>query len=190
MEILDNIDTRAVLCRTGIGYVATVRNEKYMKTVVGLLALAFATGCNQPHVQEKAQPTSSRPRLSVTEEFHLRGECAALAEKMSPVYGLVGIALTSEVLSHYNPETNRCYVEVTVTKNPSYNDPKVPLNCSSLALYDGQTREMLISAHQEGKKSVGTVWVGKRADDPSVTSDGASAEINRLMQGRDNTQEH
>ena len=161
-----------------------------MKTVVmSLLALVFMTGCNQPHVQQKAQPSSSRPRLSATEEFNLRGKCAALADEMAPGYGLVGVALTSEVLCHYNPETNRCYVQVTVTKNISHTDPSIPSNYLSIAVYDGQTREILISASQEGETSSGQIWTAQSSNDPFVTFDKASAEIDRLMHDRDNTQE-
>ncbi|MHB8652561.1 MAG: hypothetical protein ACYDA9_01650 [Terriglobia bacterium] len=158
-----------------------------MKTVVvGLLALVLSTGCNQPHVQQKAQPSSSRPRLSATEEFNLRGKCAALADEMAPGYGLVGAALNSEVLSHYNPETNRCYVQVTVTKNFSYTQPSIPSNYLGIAIYDGQTKEMLVYAYQVGDKSYGVIY---SASDSNVTYDKASAEIGRLMHDRDNTQE-
>jgi hypothetical protein len=162
-----------------------------MKTVVvGLLAIVFTTGCTQPQVQEKAQPSPSRPRLSTTEEFNLRGKCAVLADEMAPSYGLVGPALTSEVLSHYNPETNRCYVQVKATKNFLFTHPSTPENYLTIAVYDGQTKEMLVFADQEGDKSHGVIWTKQSFNDRYVTVDKASDEIDRLMHGGDNAQEH
>jgi hypothetical protein len=101
---------------------------------------------------------------------------------MAPVYGAVGVALTSDVLSHYNPDSNRCYVQFTVTKNFSCTYPKIPANYTTIAVYDGQTREMLVSAHREGEKSSGVIWTAQSFDDRYVTFDRASAEIDRLME--------
>ena len=108
---------------------------------------------------------------------------------MAPRYGLVGVALTSEVSSHYNPETNRCYVQVTATKNFSYAYPSTPANYLSVAVYDGQTKEMLVSAFQNGENSSGIIWIAQSFNDRYVTFEKASTEIERLMHGGDSAQE-
>lgn len=164
------------------------RGKVHEPVVVGLLALLFATGCNQPRVQGNTRPWS-RPSLPASEEFNLRGKCAALADDMAPTYGLVGVALTSQALSHYNPETNRCYVQIRVTKNFSYSYPSTPANYLSIAVYDGQTKELLVSASQKGDASSGINWTAQAFNDRYVTFDKASAEIDRLMQNRDSGQE-
>jgi hypothetical protein len=86
---------------------------------------------------------------SINGGFGLRTKCAEIGEKMAPVYGLVGVALTSEMVSHYSPETNRCYIEFTNTKNFSFTHPSVPDNYRTTAVYDGQTKELLVFADQE-----------------------------------------
>jgi hypothetical protein len=115
---------------------------------------------------------------SINGGFGLRTKCAEIGEKMAPVYGLVGVALTSEMVSHYSPETNRCYIEFTNTKNFSFTHPSVPDNYRTTAVYDGQTKELLVFADQEGNKSHGEIWT---ADEHYVTYEQAMAEIDRLM---------
>ncbi len=65
---------------------------------------------------------------------------------------LIGNALTQDVLTHYNPTSNRCYVKLSVyTANPF-----TPLKdrISDEYLYDGQTREFLVAAtFDHGEKS-------------------------------------
>jgi hypothetical protein len=152
-----------------------------------LLASICASGCDrqgaQPTPQAAVQP--SRPRLSATEEFDLRSKCADLGDKMRPGYGIVGAALSSDVLTHYNPDTNRCYVQFTATKNFNYKSSSVPTNYRTVGIYDGQTREMLVFADQEGDKSYGTIYTAKSTDDQYTTYDKASDEIDKLMHGGD-----
>ena len=47
------------------------------------------------------------------EVFHLRSECAKFGEKIMDG-NIIGPALYQDQVSHYNPKTNRCYVELDV----------------------------------------------------------------------------
>jgi hypothetical protein len=58
-----------------------------------------------------------------------------------------------------------------------------------IAIYDGQTKEMLVYATQKGERSSGWIWTAQSSNDTYVTFDKASAEINRLMHDGDNAQE-
>jgi hypothetical protein len=91
-----------------------------------------------------AQNSSSLP--TATEVFHLRSECAALGEKILEAHSL-GLPPTSEI-SHYNLQTNRCYVELESS------DPTLPFY-HSRSLYDGQTGEGLAftNVDKDGKFS-------------------------------------
>jgi glycosylphosphatidylinositol transamidase (GPIT) subunit GPI8 len=55
----------------------------------------------------------------------------------------------------YNPDTNRCYAEVVVTKNFSYNYREHPVSdiYRTTAVYDAQTKQILVMAVQDGDKS-------------------------------------
>lgn len=136
----------------------------------------------------KRAPETEQPlHLTAAEEFDLRTKCTELADKMKQEgpYGLVGNALTSEMVPHYNPETNHCYVEFEATKNFSFTYPSVPTNYRTTSIYDGQTKELLVFADQEGEKSSGTIWTAAAFSDRYVTYDRAIAEIDRLMQNND-----
>jgi hypothetical protein len=113
----------------------------------------------RPENKSGITPTFLLP--TATEVFHLRSECATLGEKIledNPV----GSALSQSQVSHYDPQTNRCYVELTVQTA----DIHTPVSdyLGRRYLYDGQTRELLafaeiIGTPSEGKKS-GMVFAG------------------------------
>jgi hypothetical protein len=63
-----------------------------------VISVALIQGCNK----------GSIPAPTATEIFHLRSECATLAEQLRTHHP--GDTL-SRTLSHYEPQTNRCYVE-------------------------------------------------------------------------------
>lgn len=151
-----------------------------MKAFAAVMLLAIALGgfgCRKPEKMPAAQP-----RLSATEEFNLRGKCAALGDEMTATYGIVGDALISDMVTHYNPETNRCYVEFTATKNFAFKYPSTPENYRTVAVYDGQTKEMLVYADQEGDKSNGIIWTRQAVNDRYTSFEKAQAEIDLLMQ--------
>jgi len=117
----------------------------------------------------KYQPTAK-------EIFELRSACADLGQKIldddvhSP-------ELYVEQVSHYNPSTNRCYVEVT----SSYSGKEI-----RRYLYDGQTKEMLASTTWKGWGNRGGMVFDKqhpyspqRADDGGY--DDADNYINTMM---------
>ena len=98
------------------------------------------------------QPVAQPP--TATEVFTLRSKCAALGEQILEGND-IGIALTQSQTSHYDPKTNRCYVELTVETA----DTTQPLNERSVFLYDGQTKEVLAFARNENGKKSGMVFV-------------------------------
>ncbi len=105
---------------------------------------------------------------TATEVFHLRSECAALGEKILDA-SIVGPALYKSQISHYNPQTNRCYVELTVQNA----DTTKPLLYLSRYLYDGHWRDIGGRADKGGEEvgdcirselpdeDVGKRWVGR-----------------------------
>lgn len=121
-----------------------------LKLCLLITLLAFLSSCGSGKSKNsnssKSDSTITERPPSATEVFHLRSECAELAEKIMNE-NTIGMALTQSVLSHYNPKTNRCYAELTVQS--------ADLSSNYLAeyLYDGQTKEMLAFAvHDKGKQ--------------------------------------
>src|SRR5215470_4970838 len=103
----------------------------------------------------KSEPTKfARQRLTPVQIFDLRTKCQAIVDKdvEDLAIGVVGNALTAHVSSHYNPVTNHCYAEVLATKNFGYGYPQTPGNYRSDALYDAQTKELLLHSMQESDK--------------------------------------
>ena len=92
--------------------------------------------------------------------------------------GMVGNALRAEVKSHYNPITNHCYALVDIRKNSGYKRPKTPNNYKSLAWYDAQSRDILLSASQEGDAKSENDF---RGDIIFSTYEKVSDQINVLM---------
>lgn len=164
----------ALLCIVGVG--VFIGGEKYESYRADGQARAKTTPVEK-------QP----PRITAAEEFELRTKCAELADKMKQEgpYGLVGNALISEMVPHYNPETNHCYVQFEATKNFSFTYPSVPTNYRTTSIYDGQTKELLVFADQEGEKSSGTIWTAAAFADRYVTYERAIAEVDRLMESED-----
>jgi hypothetical protein len=98
-------------------------------------------------------PQTSKPMAppSATEVFHLRSECEALGENIMGG-NIIGRALTQSQTSHYDPATNRCYVELNVNTA----DLTQFSDYFSRYLYDGQTGEMLaFTTTDHGKKTSG-----------------------------------
>ena len=155
------------------------------------VAVAFTVSC---HGKSSEQPVNQTRKASATEVFHLRGECAALGEKilkrkqddLEPWLNSATYAWWHNVsqVSHYSPETNRCYVELT-TETSSRHDSNY--DAWSRELYDGQTKEMLGMTRQEvasgnsPKKDTGMVFVSAptQYDD---TFKGASKYIDDAME--------
>ena len=145
---------------------------------VAVLTLAGCSTSAPPSVKARPYPNG----LTASEVFNLRTKCAEMVDKQSQVLGLVGVALTSEVTSHYNPYTNRCYAEVVATKNFSYDYKAHPIpdNYRTTAVYDAQTKQQLVSAFEEGEKSFANDWTNK--DSSYVSYEQGIARVSQLMQ--------
>jgi hypothetical protein len=122
--------------------------------------LAFALSAQLWLSQREAHHLSPPAQLSqplrptASEVFKLRSECVALGDKLLEA-DIIGTALAHDALSHYDLNTNRCYVEITVhTADLSAENPY-----HATYLYDGQTRQMLATLTiKKGQKS-GMVYV-------------------------------
>jgi len=91
---------------------------------------------------------------TATEVFNLRSKCAGLGEKIMK-NTVVSNELKKEQVSHYEPKTNRCYVQLTVW-NPkltngeeNFEDP----------LLDGQTGQVLAKIRREKGKKSGVIYI-------------------------------
>jgi len=129
-------------------------------------------------VPSSALGADARPPTA-TEIFHLRSECAALGEKILE-NNVVGSALAQSQVSHYEPRTNRCYVELTVQTA----DLTKPQDTMDRFLYDGQTGEMLAVARIGKGKRHGMVYDKQHEPDYSTNDAGfgeASAYIDDRM---------
>jgi hypothetical protein len=117
--------------------------------VVGVLQTYFTVF---PRIAIAEKPLIATQKSSVptaTEVFSLRSRCEELAQKIEDE-NLVGSALAQSHRSHYDPATNRCYVELNVH---SADLDKFEDN-NSRYLYDGQTHELLAwIKNQHGKKT-------------------------------------
>lgn len=115
---------------------------------------------------------------TATEVFQLRSACAALGQKILE-NNFVGTALSQDQVSHYNPRTNRCFVDVTVQTA----DITKPMEYFSRYLFDGQTKQMLAFARIEKGKKVGMVY-DHQHQTTNLDNDGwddASAYIDAMM---------
>ena len=156
-----------------------------MKMVLTLLLAGVLLGsCGGKGPSEKTStipaPTFS-PAPTATEIFHLRSECSHLGEKILGG-NIVGTALTQDQVSHYDPQTNRCYVQLTVQTA----DLSKLGEYFATYLYDGQTGEMLAWARMEHGKKSGMVFDGSAPDgqDPDRFWNHATDFINGKMEDK------
>jgi hypothetical protein len=126
-----------------------------------------------------AAETANHQLPTATEVFQLRSLCAGLVDKLLDET-TVGSALTKDQSSHYEPRSNRCYVELTIqTADATRPNPYI-----NRVLYDGQTKEMLAYARIERGKKVGMIFDKQhRMADPTKNLgwDDASAYIDEKM---------
>jgi len=134
---------------------------------------------SSPEQTIAARAPATSPTATATEVFHLRSECASLGQKILNG-NIVGVALTQDQVSHYDPQTNRCYVQLTVQTA----DLSKPGNYFSTTLYDGQTGDILAFARTEHDKKSGMVFDGSLPDghDPDRFWNHATDFINGKME--------
>lgn len=162
-----------------------------MKTVFAIgwiFVAACVLGCNRPVDRVEQEAREQKPSITPTEVFNLRTKCTELTDKWEQegTLGATGSALQSDFVPHYDSVTNHCYVKVTVTKNfnfvyvPNKMYGPVSNNYLGIALYDVQTRQMLLNAQREGTTATGNDF---RDDSKTTFSefDKIANEINRLM---------
>lgn len=126
------------------------------ESLTTLFAVILLASCGGKRPSEGTITTPSpttTPPPTATEVFHLRSECAQLGQKILEG-NVIGIKLTQDEVSHYDPKTNRCYVQLTVMTA----DLSRPATYYATTLYDGQTGEMLAWARMQNNKKSGMVF--------------------------------
>jgi hypothetical protein len=130
-----------------------------MKVVLGLLVILA-----WPAMAQEREPPSA------TELVNLRWRCADLGGKI-----LEGIDAqrhpTLSRVPHYDPRTNRCYVEITEHSGNTYHR----------YLYDGQTNEVLASASTVKGKREGAIVDKQRNPTGSTDYFEADKYIDEMM---------
>jgi hypothetical protein len=136
--------------------VSRIRNNHLNKRRVAVVFLILVGFLSVSGAAVAAEQSDRLP--SATEVFHLRSLCAKLGDQLFDETA-IGSALTKDQLSHYDPKSNRCYVELTVQKiSPKdAND-----NYVNRSIYDGQTKEILAFAKIEKGKRVGMIFDKQR----------------------------
>jgi hypothetical protein len=119
-------------------------------TVIGYVAVLICS-CSHPAVYTDTITVPKRvaSQPTATETFNLRSECAKLGQKIMEG-NTIGSALTQDVVTHYDPPTNRCYAELDVNTA----DLSKFTDDYSRYVYDAQTGELLASVgNDHGKKT-------------------------------------
>ena len=119
-----------------------------------ILILGVITGCDHfPFSKKDSSQTAktaeqeSQRLPTASEVFHLRTACSEFGVKIMNE-NFIGRALTQDQVSHYDPKTNRCYVQLTVQS------ADMSGKFFASYLYDGQTKEMLAFIQKkEGEKT-------------------------------------
>ena len=135
----------------------------------GLLALASIAMAASATAQERGfQPPTA------TEVFNLRSRCVELADKMVQEFWNAN-NVSQWARSHYDPRTNRCYVEFNVEKKALY---------VSRSLFDGQTKDVIAFAEiYPNNKRSGKVY-DRQHKPTSLDNDGwddANKYIDEMM---------
>jgi hypothetical protein len=109
-----------------------------------LSVLLFFSGCQKPSATVPPADVLSFRSPTATEVFNLRSKCAELGEKIMKNTA-ISEAMKKDQLSHYEPKTNRCYVQLTVwnadlAKGDDY---------FQQYLFDGQTGQVLAAIRRE-----------------------------------------
>lgn len=158
--------------------------------IIGLFLLLCA--CEKPPAPQPAQEQPTFIPPSATEAFNLRTKCAELTDKIGKEHDFSGADVnqippfTQERSSHYDPKTNRCYVQIRVTavgavvlsamirrkaaegnrkgagellKSPDALLEHFDVDYEELHLYDGQTGEELAFSQKgvRGSDDIGII---------------------------------
>jgi hypothetical protein len=109
-----------------------------------LSVLLLFSGCQKSSAPAPSVDTPTFRSPTATEVFNLRSKCADLGEKIMK-NTVIGDALKKDQVSHYEPKTNRCYVQLTVWNA----DPAKGDDYFQQYLFDGQTGQVLAAIHRD-----------------------------------------
>jgi hypothetical protein len=168
-----------------------VKNIVQLVLVVAVTALGVIVYFQENDIRSQQQlieqlTTNVNSRSpTATEEFHLRSECAALAQKILDGNTNVDPALArsfgvdQSVDSNYDPKANRCYVELsTQTTNST---AQLKSQVANYYLFDGQTGSELAFAISQNGQQVGMVFVQHTPVPNATPHDDALQYINDIM---------
>jgi hypothetical protein len=146
--------------------------------LVALSTLFFFSGCQKSSAPGPTVDAPTFRSATATEVFNLRSKCAELGEKIMNNTA-IGDGQKKNQVSHYEPKTNRCYVQLTVwNANLAKGD-----DYFRQYLFDGQTGQVLAAIHREKGARSGVIYVDPYP--PAGNSDelyiDASIFINKMM---------
>lgn len=134
-------------------------------------SLVAVGACTQSAPQQPANPLVARTlpyqRASASEVFHLRSKCAELGKEIQAEQ-VHGPALAEDQSSHYNPNTNRCFVQIGMTNMEN------AFSYTSSTLFDGQTKEILATYTIQNGRSEAYIFGRAR---PINSSDQSNFDI-------------
>jgi hypothetical protein len=140
--------------------------------------LLFFSGCKQSSAPISPVDVPSFRSPTAAEVFDLRSKCAELGEKIMK-NTVIGNALKKGQVSHYEPKTNRCYVQLTVW-NP---DLAKGSEYFQQSLFDGQTGQELAAIRREKGVKSGDIFIDPSPlnGNPDELYVDASLFINKMM---------
>lgn len=140
--------------------------------------LLFFSGCQKSSAPTRIADTPSFLAPTATEVFNLRSRCAELGEKIMK-NTVVADALKKDQISHYEPKTNRCYVQLTIW-NPNLGKGD---DYFQQSLIDGQTGQVLAAIHREKGTRSGEISIDPSPlnGNPDELYVDASIFINKMM---------
>jgi hypothetical protein len=116
--------------------------------------LLFFSGCKQSPAPISPVDVPSFRSPTATEVFDLRSKCVELGEKIMK-NTVIGDALKKDQVSHYEPKTNRCYVQLTIWST----DPAKESEYFQRYLFDGQTGQELAAIRREKGIRSGDIFI-------------------------------
>ena len=141
------------------------------------LLLVFS-GCQKSSAPIPPVEAPSFRSPTATEVFNLRSKCAELGDRILKQTDIAD-TLKKDQVSHYEPKTNRCYVQLTVwNPNPSKGD------YFQQSLLDGQTGQVLAAIHREKGVRSGEISIDPSPlnGNPDELYVDASMFINKMME--------
>jgi hypothetical protein len=116
--------------------------------------LLFFSGCERSSAPISPVDVPSFRTPTATEVFDLRSKCAELGEKIMK-NTVISNAQKKDQVSHYEPKTNRCYVQLTVSSA----DQAKGSEYFQQYLFDGQTGQELAAIRREKGIRSGDIFI-------------------------------